>query len=302
YNQALTVDPNDLDCHYNRGGCLVALERYEEAISAYQEVLFRDPEHLSARLNQAYLLHRAGKKVAAIAGYRKVLEHDPEHQSAAYMLAALTGDCLTGAPHSYIREVFNQFSDHYEKHLVESLSYRLPEKLLMFVMRENPGNTFLSMLDLGCGTGLIGIHFKHLAEIMHGVDLSEKMIEKARQKGIYEQLHSTEIGAFLASAPAGTYDLLIAADVFAYIGKLEGTFAAAYRASTGDALFCFSVEDLPGNTDSMRLQSSGRFAHSRSYIENSAASSGRVIRRSEQFDLRLEGEEWIPGCVYTMCK
>ncbi len=302
YNQALTVDPNDLDCHYNRGGCLMALERYEEAISAYQEVLLREPDHLSARLNQAYLLHRTGEIVSAIAGYRKVLERDPGHQSAGYMLAALTGDSRTCAPHSYIRDVFNQFSAHYEKRVVGSLSYRLPERLLKIVMRENHGDQFLSLLDLGCGTGLIGRQCRRIAEIMHGVDLSEKMIEKARQKGLYDQLYIQEICAFLTSARAGTYDLLIAADVFAYIGELEATFAAAYRASTSNALFCFSVEDLPGNTELLRLQSSGRFAHSRSYIENSASFCGWVIRCSEKVDLRLEGEGRIQGRIYTMRK
>ena len=142
YDQALSFDPEDLDSHYNRGGCLMALERYEEAISAYQQVLSRDPVHLSARINQTYIFHRTGKTTLAIAGYRKILEHDPGHQSADHMLAALTGNCRTSAPHSYIRDVFDQFSGHYDKRLVTNLGYRLPEKLLALVMHENNGAPF----------------------------------------------------------------------------------------------------------------------------------------------------------------
>ena len=158
------------------------------------------------------------------------------------------------------------------------------------------------MLDLGCGTGLLGEQFRNITRTMHGVDISDKMLQKARQKGLYDHLFTEEINLFLTSSQPGTYDLLIAADVFNYIGTLEALFTAAYRASTADALFCFSVEDLSDGPDLLRLQKSGRFAHSHHYIEQSASVCGWKIRFSELFDLRQEGDELVAGCIYKMSK
>lgn len=46
---------DDVESIYNRGNALAELERYEEAIAAYDEVLARDPDHEDAAYNKAYL-------------------------------------------------------------------------------------------------------------------------------------------------------------------------------------------------------------------------------------------------------
>ena len=57
YERALELleSQTDIDSIYNRGNALAELERYEEAIEAYAEVLARDPEHEDARYNKEYL-------------------------------------------------------------------------------------------------------------------------------------------------------------------------------------------------------------------------------------------------------
>ena len=51
------------------------------------------------------------------------------------------------------------------------------------------------MLDLGCGTGLAGAAFRPHVDWLVGVDLSPKMIEAARAKGLYDQLAVADIAA-----------------------------------------------------------------------------------------------------------
>lgn len=57
FEQALELlsELDDLESLYNRGNTLAELERYEEAIAAYEEVLARNPEHEDARYNKEYL-------------------------------------------------------------------------------------------------------------------------------------------------------------------------------------------------------------------------------------------------------
>ena len=58
------------------------------------------------------------------------------------------------------------------------------------------------MLDLGCGTGLAGAAFRPHVDWLAGVDLSPKMIEVARAKGLYDRLAVADIGAVSRRAAA----------------------------------------------------------------------------------------------------
>ena len=46
----------------------------------------------------------------------------------------------------------------------------------------------LDILDIGCGTGLVGAQVRDLAGRLDGVDLSPAMLEKAKIKGVYDGL------------------------------------------------------------------------------------------------------------------
>jgi predicted TPR repeat methyltransferase len=302
YDQALLSEPDDIESHYNQAGCFMALQRFEDASLSYQRVLARDPNHLSALNNQAGLCQRLGKKSQAIILYREILKLSPGHHSADHMLAALTGQPRQSAPEGYIRDVFDQFSDHYEESLVNNLHYRVPERLFSIVMGEIHRSSFTSLLDLGCGTGLLGDYFHNVVDTMHGVDISSKMIEKAELKGTYDQLFNEEVCTFLDLCEPSSYDLLIAADVFTYIGELDDVFAKAKRGSTDNVLFCFSVEDYRNGPDALCLRESGRFAHSCRYIAMTADKNGWDICFSKQMNLRREKDTWIPGCVYLLRK
>src|SRR6185503_837619 len=101
-----------------------------------------------------------------------------------------------------------------------------------------------------------------------GIDLSREMLAKARAKTIYQELIEGDLAPNIAALrePA---ELFLAADVFVYVGDLGDVFAQVARKSTPQALFCFSVETHDG-ADYV-LRDTGRFAHSRSYVERVAA-------------------------------
>ena len=83
-------------------------------------------------------------------------------------------------------------------------------------------------------------------------------------------------------------DLVTAADVFMYVGALEGIVATVAGMLAPDGLFAFSVEKLAGEGD-FALQPSRRYAHSEAYVRRAClrrtglslavARDARIIRQ-----------------------
>jgi predicted TPR repeat methyltransferase len=86
------------------------------------------------------------------------------------------------APKEYVIGLFDRYADHFDEHLVGKLRYRTPSLLLDAVMRLAPSGNLgtLDILDLGCGTGLVGSLLRPLARTLTGVDISSNMLQIAR--------------------------------------------------------------------------------------------------------------------------
>lgn len=61
-------------------------------------------------------------------------------------------------------------------------------------------------MDLGCGTGLMGPLLRQHVEHLAGVDLSQGMIDKARERGCYDELAVGELAAHLQAAQQSKVD------------------------------------------------------------------------------------------------
>ena len=216
------------------------------------------------------------------------------------MRAALSGEARTQSPDSYIEEVFDEFADHYEKSLTTNLGYDLPSQLYDFYVQHLPGPKAASVLDLGCGTGLVGQKFSTLCRSLNGVDISAKMLQAARQKDLYENLHHAKIIDYLNNCSGASYDLVISADVLPYLGSLEELLRKVLPVLVRGGHFLFSVEDHPGEIQRPVLQQSGRFAHSKKYVQAVADQTGWRIIAMTTLDLRKEREDWIRGSVYLI--
>ena len=298
YHRLLEREPDCVDALYNLGGCYKDSGRQDEAIDAYRRVLELAPEHVAANSNLAFLCHRRGEVDLAVGHYRRVLAVRPDHPAARHMLAALAGESASSSPESYVREVFEQYSDHYERSLLAELGYCVPTRLRQLLDQHCPEQRFLCGIDLGCGTGLGAQAFAELVEVFDGVDLSPKMLELAAGKTLYRHLAASGIDAFLAST-SERYDLALAADVLAYLGDLQNIFSLLAASMRPDGLFLFSTELWSG--DGYKLRSTGRFAHSSDYVAAVALASGwRVLERRRQ-GLRQEQGQWVEGDLW-LCR
>jgi len=301
YRRLLEATPDNTDCWYNLAGCYRDTFADEPAISCYQRVLTLDSEYLPALNNLAYLYHRSGNMQQAEICYRKVLNLRPEDDSAHYMLASLIGTPLDHAPDSYVRHFFDAYAEGFEKSLVDELGYDTPRQLYACFKkctnRKEVKNEFEHGLDLGCGTGLSGIAFKKIMNVLDGVDLSANMLLQAAGKNCYTGLHQDNIIHYLQTTPE-TYDFFIATDVFIYVGELGDIFRALRTVARPGAIFCFSTETL--DSTGYQLQKTGRFAYSGTYIHNIADITGWKVLTEKRRRLRKERERWIDGDLWVL--
>ena len=126
------------------------------------------------------------------------------------------------------------------------------------------------------------------------------MIEKARLLGVYDRLEQGDVIEFLDGSEDG-WDLILAADVFIYVGDLEPVFARLERAMA-EGVFCFSVESLEDDGAGVRLLPSLRFAHSEPYLARLASRHGFEVVAIKHAPVREEQREAIEGLYVVMRK
>src|SRR5437588_6937971 len=201
----------DLARAYAADGELVA------AADLFAQAVELSPGFASAWFALGETRETLGDREGARAAFARALAADPQDRhGAALHLARLGGaDPATAALHDYVRTLFEQYAPRFDRAL-EDLNYSAPAMLRDAVTAD--GTRFGTMLDLGCGTGLAGAAFRPHVDWLVGVDLSPKMIEVARAKGLYDRLVIGDIAKYLAEQRADNagFHLVIAADVFAY--------------------------------------------------------------------------------------
>jgi predicted TPR repeat methyltransferase len=266
FQHALSLSPTDGLVHFNLGNALYAVGELDEAIASFKNALAIDPDNETILHNLAMSLMESGKTDDAANQFKHILQLDSNNLQAKTLLSALQGE--EGATDAHLENVekyFDDFAENFDEYLVEKLEYKTPEIINQSVRSLiNPENKELDVLDLGCGTGLCGPLFRGLARTLIGNDLSEMMLEKAKDRDVYDELVSGDMVSLL-NASSDAFDLIIAVDVFVYIVDLAPIFLASAKALRAGGLFAFSLEaDEEG--ESFVLRPSGRYAHSMSYI------------------------------------
>jgi predicted TPR repeat methyltransferase len=295
--RALAIDENSALAHCTHGTALKRLGRLEAALHSYERAIALKAGYATAHHYRANTLRALGRNEEAIAAYRQALVLGADPQQVSFALAALgIGDAPEASPAGYVRELFDQYAEHFDEHLVERLGYQTPA-LLDAALRKAAQLRDASVLDLGCGTGLMGPYLRPLARSLAGVDLSGKMLDKARERQLYDELVCGEIGAYLATQ-AARFDLVVAADVLVYFGDLAPLFAQVRRVLRPGGWFGFSVE---ASTDGdLVLRASNRYAHSLDYLRRQAGVAGFVVEVEESATLRTEHGTPVTGYLLVL--
>lgn len=292
YRALLARDPRHGEALNNVGALYQAQGLFDTAENCYRQAIAYRPGLAPPYVNLGRILQGQGQHEAAAQVYRRALEQGLDAGLFGHLLAALSGAGAPRAPQAYVRETFDAFAPGFEQRVVGELGYRVPELLAALVLPGLPPEA--QGLDLGCGTGLAGAALRGRLAALTGVDLSARMLELAAAKGCYTALHEAELSNWLSGAPAAAFDLVLAADVFIYIGDLEDTFAGVARVLRPGGQFAFSIELCEGQD--YRLQETGRYAQSPAYVAALAGRHGLALRHTQPWEVR----EGMPGRLFVL--
>jgi predicted TPR repeat methyltransferase len=312
------------------GNALRRLQRPQDAMAAFRAATEVAPEDPKPRIGLAEAAQDAGALATALhEGWRALaLQPDAEnvhtvHGQTLYALCAAghteqaeqeaavwldqhpasakarhLAPPLMGAPPPerasgpYVRATFEAFAESFDDRL-HALGYSGPEVVTEPLRAARPDGVE-TLLDLGCGTGLVGPVVRPLVEQLEGLDLAPAMLARAAERNVYDALHEADAEAFLDNS-AARWDVVIAADVLIYLGALEPLAAALAGALRADGLFIATTEETDGET--WELQPSGRYRHGRGYLAGVLDDAGLSVERLDRVVLRNEGERAVDALV-----
>jgi predicted TPR repeat methyltransferase len=277
---------------------LLLQEDYDAAADLLSQMLERAPLWPIAWFKLAQVEEERGEVAAAIAAYRRVLALDSQDGLGAALHLARLGAAQPPkqAPEAYVRTLFDQYAGRFDAHLVCGLGYRGPALLQASVLSLN-GQHFDHVIDLGCGTGLSGAAFRSMADRLTGVDLSPAMITEARAKNLYDRLEVANMQDFLAAEPESSADLVVAGDVFCYVGDLAPLMKAAHEVLEPDGLLAVTLQK---GERAFELGADLRFAHASSYVQEIADASEFTVAIMDEAASRRDAGTDVAGLVVVL--
>lgn len=238
----------------------------------------------------------AGAPGLAAQAWTMSLQLDPTDRQGASLNLQLIGKApaIAALPSAFVETLFDHYAETFDQSLVDKLGYRLPEFLDQAIRTARQGRFGLA-LDLGCGTGLMGQRLRPIVDRLEGYDISASMLKQARAKAIYDFLGKADLRDFSYAGPKA--DLVTVADVFIYVGGLEGMVKTIAGLLAGDGLFAFSVETLADPAGDFALLPSRRFAHSEPYVRRILTANGFSILSLEAKTIRQDRRQAVEGLV-----
>jgi predicted TPR repeat methyltransferase len=251
--------------------------------------------------NAVFQLGGTENALALLQHWLQLMPDDPvaQHRLAAWF----GGEVPVRASDAYVTDLFDRYAESFDQHLQE-LGYRAPVLIAeQLTQHLGAGTGQRVVLDAGCGTGLCAPLLRPYAAYLTGVDLSSNMVEKARQRGGYDELVVAELTAFLRERPQ-TYDLIVSADTLVYFGDLTQIGAAAAQALRPGGYLAFTVEqaEAADAPTGYRLNKSGRYGHRLDYVEQILTAAGLQGVPATAVTLRQEGKQPVSGYVVLAYK
>lgn len=297
FRRSISARPDDALAFRNLATASLGAEPETALAAARRSTILdrQDPVAWTARAHAARKFERTDEAIAAC---RRAIDRDPRADEARFLLASLEG-VPDRPPAGYVRDLFDKFAPHFDRDLTGKLDYRTPAALAALVERHlAPAPKSLTVLDLGCGTGLAGLALKPLAKRMTGLDLSPAMLAQAKRRGLYAELIEGDLVAATFPQPFG---LVVAADVLNYLGNLAPAFATIDAAMADGAVLAFSIETLSGESG-FRLTSDLRYAHAPDHVRALAAERKWTELAAESAILRRQGDTPVEGVLFLFRK
>lgn len=235
------------------------------AEAALRQAIEFEPDFFGSHGSLGTFLMRYGRIEEARPYLERAHQLNPKCATTQHFLALARGNQTPDPSSEYIESLFDGYAERFDEHLIKDLAYVVPEVLSTHLLERLDSPETAQVLDLGCGTGLVGEHIGHLIQALDGVDLSQKMLDRAAKRGVYQALKRDDVRAFLSGSTT-TWTGIIAADVFIYCGDIEDIITMCHQRLSLGGVLAFSVEVCEGDhylADPM----TGRYQHAQAYLD-----------------------------------
>jgi predicted TPR repeat methyltransferase len=300
---ALALRPADTAISRALGICLAKQSLHGEAEAHWRHVLAENPDDPSALGWLGTCLNGLGRKDEACVVLERAVALSPDNTSLPFHLAIARGETPRTQPREMMQQLFDAYASRFDRHLVGQLKYAVPKRVAEIIRERHAGadasapdasktdvvGLDMSVLDLGCGTGLLGMYLGRIGGAFVGVDVSPKMLEHAGRLDIYTDLRQSELLEELQRTEPESFDYLAANDVFIYVGDLTEVIPAAFKALRHGGALIFSCETADDAEGALVLRSSKRYAHSRGSVEMLCRAAGFSSCGIEPIELRFDG-------------
>lgn len=298
YNYLLERFPHEIEYLYNAGVAEMALGHLDKAEQHFLNCLIQNSNHFAALQNLAAIAMRLQKISKAVDFLKRAIQANPQDTVCPFMLSAITNKNNNNRPTEgcveYVLNLFDHYALYYDSHMQGALKYELPFQLGR-ILHQHQIFDIDSALDLGCGTGLSGIVLRESAKRLTGVDLSNKMLNKSREKEIYDELFEQDITTFLLQT-SQKYSLIVALDVLPYTGDLSAFINAVSHALSSDGKAFFSCEI--SECQPWYLEQSLRFCHHPDYISHVIQQANMQLFFQEKVPARIQNGEVLFEIIY----
>lgn len=293
---ALTIVPNDPQLRLMIATDLQRHRQHDESLQVWNSLATEFPETVEPRLARVQIALAKNDPAGAKADADWLVEKEPANETFQYYQAVANGKVPDSQPAALTMGLFDWYAETFDAQLVGSLAYRLPKLVADRILAERADKKF-NVLDLGCGTGLLGACLGRLQGALVGVELSSKMIEQAAKHGVYDKFHTVNLHDALEATPDSLYEIIAALDVFVYAGTVDKAIPNAHRILTPGGQFVASFEEAAVDGPNMELRPSGRYAHKRSHVQSVFEQAGFVDVVVQDVLLRMEAGNPLNGYV-----
>lgn len=299
YYQAAIASAPNLAEGYQCIGALLSNDNNEEAIQYFETALSINSNLKGIYKDIGGFYLKQGDQQKAIDNFLIAKQRSVQDIETDYFLCiARNEEPDEKLKSQYIQNEFDNFAKNFDHKLVDQLGYQIPGIGYKYLEEHLGQNmSFECIADLGCGTGLNGPLYESRAVQIIGIDISDKMLKEAKERGCYSKLLAGEICEVLDDNKF-RLDLFIGMDLVVYIGDLEPMFKAVINSSMPGGYLMFSTELYEG--DGYILQKTGRYAHSEEYVRKLSASYDCTVVGSKRSLIRKENEEDINGDVFLI--
>ena len=285
YHKAVILNPKSPDISNNLGSILKDMGDYDKALELFFNALALAEDHQAASINiwETLVLIDATDKEKALQIAKNWQKSYPNSPFAKQAVSIFEGENIENNQ-IFTEQLFDGFADSYEM-VMQNLDYSAP-----MAVRRVAGPLEGRIVDLGCGSGLVGMVIKSPENYIIGVDLSAQMLSKAASKKVYSELVKSDIFDFLSYR--SDFKTIIAADVFGYIPDIEKLLFLCKGKN-----IIFTIETLKGDK-TKQIQSNGRLQHNPDHIKKILLQNRFCDIYMEDIVLRYENETPVHGCIF----